>query len=95
MIRCSVKPFQGRKARTIVNAYADEMSKVSDWPDFPIMNTLTNPIRKASAEQNKPDAIALWSGQAAGLVHQTTTKDLIKKLIKETEECFFHHTQEL
>ncbi len=79
------KAFSGRNARTIVNTYANEMAKVADWPDFPIMNTLTGPIRKASAEQNKTDAIALWSGQAVGLINQTTTKDLIEKLIKETE----------
>jgi nitronate monooxygenase len=79
------KAFSGRHARTLVNKYATEMASVGDWPDFPIMNTLTGPIRKASAKADSPDAIALWSGQAVGLIRQASTADVFNQLVAETQ----------
>jgi len=78
------KAFSGRNARSIVNDYATEMNDVPQWPDFPLVNDLTGPLRGTSAKQGKPDAIALWSGQAAGLVSETTTAELIARLVVET-----------
>lgn len=77
--------FSGRTARTVVNAYAREMATVTDWPDFPLMNAATGPIRTASAKAGKPDAIALWSGQAVGLMREETTSDVVRRLVAETE----------
>jgi nitronate monooxygenase len=79
------KAFSGRRARTLVNKYASEMDQVDDWPDFPIMNTLTGPIRKASVKADSPDAIALWSGQAVGLIRAASTADVFNQLVAETE----------
>ena len=79
------KAFSGRRARTIVNNYASEMAEVTDWPDFPIMNTLTGPIRKASVKADKPDAIALWSGQAVGLIRAESTTKVFERLVSETK----------
>ena len=78
------KAFSGRAARSLVNDYSTEMDNVADWPDFPLMNTLTGPIRGASAKQGKPDAIALWSGQAVGLMREETTVQVIERLVAET-----------
>ncbi len=78
------KAFSGRKARTVSNAYARSMSNVDTFPDFPLMNTVTAPIRKASIESNSPDATALWAGQAAGLNRRTSTEELIFQLVNET-----------
>lgn len=78
------KAFSGRHARTLVNKFSTEMESVTDWPDFPIMNTLTGPIRKASVDANSPDAIALWSGQAAGLIRAASTAEVFEKLVSDT-----------
>ena len=80
------KAFSGRRARTIVNKYATEMDPVDNWPDFPLMNTLTGPIRKASVNSDSPDAIALWSGQAVGLIRATSTADVVAQLVAQTQE---------
>lgn len=80
------RAFSGRLARTVVNEYANSMESVKDLPDFPIMNTITAPIKNASLMQDKPDAVALWSGQAAGLNRNTTTENLISTLVKETRD---------
>ncbi len=77
--------FSGRRARTLVNKYASEMATVDDWPDFPIMNTLTGPIRKASIKADRPDAIALWSGQAVGLIRAASTTEVFDQLVTEVE----------
>ncbi len=81
------KAFSGRIARTLVNDYASEMDAVSDWPDFPLVNTMTGPLRKVSAEAGRPDAVALWSGQAAGLIRQATTAQTVARLVAETKSC--------
>ncbi len=79
------KAFSGRRARTLVNKYASDMAQVDDWPDFPILNALTGPIRKASAKADSPDAIALWSGQAVGLVRKSSTAEVFNRLVAQTK----------
>lgn len=81
------KAFSGRNARTVANDYASEMDKVADWPDFPLVNAMTGPLRKVSAETGKPDAVALWSGQAVGLNREATTAQTVARLVEETRTC--------
>lgn len=77
--------FSGRPARGVVNRYMTAMAAhEGDLPDFPLMNTVTGPLRKASAEAGSPDFIALWSGQAVGLNRQGTAAELVEALVAET-----------
>lgn len=85
------RAFSGRLARTVVNDYANSMKDKNQLPDFPIMNTITAPLKAASSQQNSPDAVALWSGQAAGLNRNITTEDLITTLVKETQNVLKSH----
>lgn len=57
----------------------------NDLPDFPLMNTVTGPLRKESAAADSPDFIALWSGQAVGLNRVSSVSELIQALIEEAE----------
>lgn len=50
------------------------------------MNTLTGPLRSASAKRGKPDAIALWSGQAVGLMRAETTTQVVERLVAEARD---------
>lgn len=77
--------FSGRKARSIVNKYASEFSSVSDWPEFPIGNTLSKPLRKASSDRGLPDAMSLWAGQAVGLNQSKSTTEIIENIVGETK----------
>lgn len=81
----ATEAFSGRRARSIVNAYAREMAGVRDWPDFPLMNAATAPLRKASAADGSGDAFALWAGQGVGLARAETTAEVIARLVRETE----------
>lgn len=81
------KVFSGRPARGIKNRYSEELKSVEDeLPDFPLMNTLTGPLRKKSAASDSPDFVAQWSGQAVGLNRKTTTAELINTLVGETRD---------
>ncbi|MBL4748986.1 MAG: nitronate monooxygenase [Amylibacter sp.] len=77
--------FSGRDARTIVNDYARDMADVKDWPDFPLMNTVTAPLRAASAKAGLPDTVSLWAGQGAGLVKAGTTREVFETLVKQAK----------
>ncbi len=82
------RAFSGRPARGIVNRYMRELGPHEDaLPDFPLMNTLTAPLRKASAAAGSPDFLALWSGQAVGLNRRGAVAELVERLVAETRDA--------
>lgn len=81
----ATRAFSGRSARTIANAYAREMAYVHDWPDFPLMNAATAPLRRESAAAEMGDAVAMWAGQGAGLAREETTQGVVERLVRETD----------
>ncbi|TBX27881.1 NAD(P)H-dependent flavin oxidoreductase [Nioella sediminis] len=81
----ATRAYSGRLARGIANDFSREMAAHADWPDFPLMNAATGPIRAASAKAGLPDAVALWSGQGAGLVRAETTSQVVSRMVAETE----------
>ena len=81
------RAFSGRPARGVKNRYMQALAPHEDaLPDFPLMNTLTGPLRKASAQTDSPDMIALWSGQAVGLNRTGTVAELVERLVAETND---------
>lgn len=80
------KVFSGRPARGLKNRYMNEMAEVEEaLPDFPLMNTLTGPLRKASAAAGKPDFVSQWSGQGVALNRTGSVADLIEQFVSETK----------
>lgn len=78
--------FSGKWARGIKNRFIEEMDKNDvSYPGFPVQNTLTQPIRKASSSQNNPDFMSLWSGQSPTLAKRQTAKTLIEKVISDAK----------
>jgi nitronate monooxygenase len=85
----TTRAFSGRPARGVINRYIREMmAEEMNLPDFPIMNTLSGPLRKTSGAAGSPDFVAMWSGQAVGLNRQSDVTSLVKRLISETEIVF-------
>lgn len=83
------KSFSGRPARGIKNEYITEFenSGVSPLP-FPSQNTITSAIRKAAAEQNNPDFMSLWSGQATRLLkNDQAASEIVEEVIREWKEA--------
>jgi nitronate monooxygenase len=80
------RAFSGRPARGLVNRYVRELAAHEDsLPDFPLMNTLTAPLRKAGGESGNPDFLALWSGQAVGLNRRGSVAELVERLVAEAQ----------
>lgn len=78
--------FSGRDARSLVNDYVRQSQDIHDWPDFPMMNAATAPLRKASAVQGMPDAVSLWAGQGAGLVTQPLgVQQMIERMVAQAD----------
>lgn len=81
------RSFSGKWARGITNNFTLNMERYeSSLPDFPVQNTLTQDIRKASASQNNNEYMSLWSGQSPRLAKQQTVDLLIKNIISEVED---------
>lgn len=79
--------FSGRPARGLANRYIDEMAPHKGaLPDFPLMNTLTGPLRKESAARASDEFVSLWSGQAAGLNRETGARALMQKLVAQAQK---------
>jgi nitronate monooxygenase len=77
--------FSGRPARGVVNRFMTALeAHENDLPDFPLMNTVTGPLRKAGAAAGSPDFVSLWSGQAVGLNREGTAAELMAALVEET-----------
>jgi len=80
------KAFSGRPARGIVNRYIEDMAPhEDDLPDFPLVNTMTGPLRKESAKRGQSDFVALWSGQSVGLNRALPATQLFEQLVRETK----------
>ncbi|MBT5298990.1 MAG: nitronate monooxygenase [Rhodospirillaceae bacterium] len=78
--------FSGRPARGIENRYIRETKGGEDnFPDFPILNTLTGPMRKASAEAGTGDFMSLWAGQGVTMTRDLPAAELLEKLVAETD----------
>jgi len=79
--------FSGRPARGIENRYIREMAgKEDQFPDFPIPNSLTGPLRAASGKVGSRDYMSLWSGQAGALSRDLPAGELVETLITEAED---------
>lgn len=84
------RSFSGKWARGITNNFILGMQR-HEWylPDFPVQNTLTQDIRKASASQNNKEFMSLWSGQSPRLAKRQTVASLIKNIIAEVKKLSF------
>ncbi|MBY0148209.1 nitronate monooxygenase family protein [Neobacillus niacini] len=80
------RTFSGKWARGIKNKFIVEMEKYEDvLPEFPVQNTLTQPIRKASSSQQNADYLSLWSGQSPRLAKTQSVRVLFNTILTEAK----------
>lgn len=80
------RSFSGKWARGVKNRFIAGMQEnEASIPNFPIQNTLTKEIRKASSSQKRADFMSLWSGQSPRLAEKQSVNSLIKKVIAEAK----------
>jgi nitronate monooxygenase len=74
--------FSGRLARSIRNDFIAELAAAeADVPGYPAQNALMLPIRRAAAEQRRPDRLNLWAGQAAPLTRERGAAEYLRELV--------------
>lgn len=80
------RSFSGKWARGLVNPFILNMQEhEKNLPEFPVQNSLTQDIRKASSSQKNKDFMSLWSGQSPRLSKNQSVKALIESIISEVK----------
>ncbi|KOS08213.1 hypothetical protein AM493_05030 [Flavobacterium akiainvivens] len=78
--------FSGRWARGISNKMMDEITLSGlVIPPYPIMNSLTTPLRVASQKADNADYTNLWAGQAAGGAQQKPATQIFTDMVHSFE----------
>lgn len=81
------RAFSGRLARCLKNRFTAELqAHDADWPGFPIQYALTQDIRHAAAEQNRPEFMALWAGQGCPLCTTRPVGALVEEWMRQVRE---------
>ncbi|HKO58887.1 MAG TPA: nitronate monooxygenase [Thermoanaerobaculia bacterium] len=79
------RAFSGRAARGLRNAFVDRIAEREELIlDFPAQNSLTRPMRAASAAQDNPEYLSLWAGTGAGRAREMPAGELVKELTSTT-----------
>lgn len=81
--------FSGKPARSIRNRMMEELEAYArEFPDYPIHNGLTKPIRSEAKKQGRPEFMSLWAGQSAGMSRRMPAAELVKAVAGEVEQVF-------
>jgi len=76
--------FSGGPARGLMNRVMREIGPMSDMaPSFPTAGGALAPLKAAAEDRGASDFTSLWSGQAAGLCHETGAGDLTRQLAED------------
>jgi nitronate monooxygenase len=79
------RAFSGRLARGLRNRFTEAMATAPILP-FPLQNALTADLRREAGKAGKADLLSLWAGQGAPLARARPAAELVRDLVRETEE---------
>ena len=78
------RAFSGKPARGIKNRFLLEMDEHDErLPPYPVQNAWTKDIRGAAQEQNSPELMSLWAGQASRLGSLLPAAELVERVVTE------------
>src|SRR5699024_2034602 len=73
--------FSGRQARGVKNEFIEKISKYEDdFLPYPILNRLTQPIRRAAKAKGDVENLSLWSGVKGYQGRRQTVEELVAGL---------------
>lgn len=80
------RAFSGRLARGLKNRLIDELRPYEhELPGYPIQNTLTGDVRRAAAEQDRAEFMAMWAGQGCTQCRDKPAGELLAEWVGQTE----------
>lgn len=75
------RAYSGRRARGLRNTFIDRIGEREELIlDFPAQNSLTRPMRAASAKQDNPEYLSLWAGTGAARAEAIPAGELMQRL---------------
>jgi nitronate monooxygenase len=80
------RAFSGRWARGIRNRFTEALADAPVLP-YPLQNSMTADLRREAAKAGKGDLLSLWAGQGVALARARPAADLLRDLVRETEEA--------
>jgi len=79
------RSFTGRLARGFANRFMVEIERAGAILPYPHQNQLTQDLRQAAAQQERPEFLSLWAGQGAPLAVEKGARELVEDLVAEAE----------
>jgi nitronate monooxygenase len=80
------RAFSGRAARGVKNRFLIEVGEhEEELPPFPVQNTLTKDVRAAAQQQNRPEFMSLWAGQAVPLAQTAPAGEIVEGVVEGAE----------
>jgi nitronate monooxygenase len=81
------RAFSGRPARSLRNDYLDEFARQDEeLLPFPLMNSLSGPLKTASLKAGHGEAMPLWSGQSAPMISEKSAAEIVANLVEDIEQ---------
>jgi nitronate monooxygenase len=80
------RAFSGRWARGLRNRFTEALAAAPVLP-YPLQNSMTADLRREAARSGKADLLSLWAGQGVALARARPAADLLRELVRETEEA--------
>ncbi|MCB0172720.1 MAG: nitronate monooxygenase [Anaerolineae bacterium] len=78
------RAFSGKAARGITNQFILEMiPHQAELPPYPVQNRLTGDIRRAAAQQGRPEFMSLWAGQGSPLGTGKPAAELVADIVAQ------------
>ena len=78
------RAFSGKPARGIKNRFLLEMDQHDErLPPYPVQNAWTKDVRNAAQEQDRPELMSLWAGQASRLGRSLPAAELVGRVVAE------------
>ena len=82
--------FSGKPARGIKNRFLLEMEGYDGRiPPYPVQNAWTKDIRAAAKEQDRPEFMSLWAGQASRLARLQSASELVERVVAEANTALY------
>ncbi len=82
------RAFTGKAGRALKNRFMVEaFEKHLPVAPYPMQHRLTSDLRRAAAEQGRPDLLAIWAGQGVGELRCRSAQVLMAELARELEAC--------
>jgi len=80
------RAFSGRLARGIRNDFVGQWAaREREVLPYPIQGWFAGSLRQAAVEQQRPEFMSLWAGQAAPLLRHRRTAELFAALVRDTD----------